>query len=254
MTGLVRRAVDVDGQRLAALLIAAGPALLVIAGVVTPSGLYQEPDDAVRLGIIDDQRSRFAAAQALWALWLLIPGLGFVLLSRHLATLPAWLPTLAALGVVAGSIAGVVFVVLQTADPQRYWLEGDGAWASALGAWLILTAAAFYGLALLRTDGWAVAGVVLAVYAVLGTGAMLASAQAFVVTAGFSVASLAPAFVAWRTGSGRVPKGAVRGGNRRGSRRQHARQLSDGGGVPCLVGARALARVLRDGPGAPQAH
>jgi hypothetical protein len=203
MTGVVRHAMDTDGQRLAALLIAAGPVLLIVAGIVTPSGLYQEPDDAIRIAIIDSQWAMFVAAQVLWSLWLVVPTIGFVLLSRHLTSAIAWLPNVAALSVAAGAIAGVLFVALQTADPQRYWLDGEGAWASMVGAWLIIAAAILYGLAMINARGWAVAAYVLVGYGVVGAVAMLLSAPAFYITAGFSLAALAPAVALW-SGSPRV--------------------------------------------------
>jgi hypothetical protein len=191
---------EFDHQRIAVGLLASGPVLLIAAGFATPAGLYQAPDDASRLGIIDGQPTRFLAAQLLWALWLVAPALGFVLLSRHLGSPVASLPTLGALAVVAGAAAGVLFVALQTLDPQRFWLGGEGTWAATAAAWLLVVASAMFAIGLLQAPVWAVAGVVLAGFALVGAGALLVSAPPFWVTAGWTLAALAPAIVLWRGG------------------------------------------------------
>jgi hypothetical protein len=189
---------EMDGQRLAAGLIAGGVLLFAVAGVATPQGLYQAPEHATRLQIIDDERARFLLAQALWALMLAVPAAGLVAASRQIAAPHVWLPTVAAVAIVVGAAAGVLFVVLQTVDPLRFWLNGGGAWASAASAWLIVLAAALYGVAMFQAPGWGIAGYVLAVYAAVGGVALLLGGPPFYVVAGFYVAALAPAFVLWQ--------------------------------------------------------
>jgi len=187
-----------DDQRLAAALISIGLLIFVVAGIATPQGLYQAPEHSTRLQIIDDERARFLLAQVLWALMLAIPAAGFVLVSRQITVPLAWLPTLAALAIVVGAAGGIVFVVLQTADPLRFWLNGGAAWVSLLSAWLIILAAALYGLGMLQAPGWGIAGYVLVAYAAVGAVALLLGGPPFFVVAGFYLAALAPAFVLWQ--------------------------------------------------------
>jgi hypothetical protein len=188
---------EMDGQRLAAGLIAGGILLFAVAGVATPQGLYQAPEYATRLQIIADDRARFLVAQLLWALMLAVPAVGFVVASRQIASPLTWLPTVAALAIVIGAAAGVLFVVLQTVDPLRFWLNGGGAWASAASAWLIVLAAALYGIAMVQAPGWGIAGYILLAYAGMGAVALLLGGPPFFVVAGFYLAALAPAFVLW---------------------------------------------------------
>jgi len=189
---------EMDEQRLAGGLIASGIVIAVVAGIATPQGLYQAPEHATRLQIIEGDRARFLIAQVLWGLMLSVPAAGFVMASRQIVVLLAWLPTVAALAILVGAAAGVLFVLLQTVDPLRFWLNGGGAWISAASAWLIVLAAALYGVGMVQAPGWGVAGYVLAAYALVGAVALLFGAPAFFVVAGFYLAALAPAFVLWQ--------------------------------------------------------
>jgi hypothetical protein len=129
---------------------------------------------------------------------LAIPAAGFVLVARQITVPLTWLPTLAALAIVVGTMGGILFVVLQTVDPLRFWLNGGAAWVSLGSAWLILLAAALYGVGMVQASGWGIAGYILAVYAVVGAVALLVGGPPFFVVAGFYVAALAPAFVPWQ--------------------------------------------------------
>ena len=187
-----------EGQRLAAGLIVGGILLFAAAGIATPQGLYQVPEHATRLQIIEDDRAHFLVAQLLWALMLAVPAAGFVMASRQIVAPLGWLPTVAALAIVVGAAAGVIFVVLQTVDPLRFWLNGGGAWASAASAWLIVLAGALYGVGMVQAPGWGIAGYILAAYAAVGAVALLVGGPPFFVVAGFYLAALAPAFVLWQ--------------------------------------------------------
>jgi hypothetical protein len=189
---------DADVHRLAAGLIAGGIVVALIAGVVTPQGLYQVPDPAARIQIISDQHPRFLVAQVLWALMLALPAAGFVLVSARMQAPVAWLPTAAALLIAAGAAGGIAFVVLQTVDPSRFWLDGQATGISVAAAWLTLLASALYGSAMLATPGWGMAGYLLAAYAALGAVALLLGGPPFFVVVGFYLAALAPAFVLWQ--------------------------------------------------------
>jgi hypothetical protein len=187
-----------DDQRLAAGLIASGILIAVVAGIATPQGLYQAPEHAARLQIIDDERARFLLAQLLWTLMLAIPAAGFVLVARQITVPLTWVPTLAALAIVVGTMGGILFIVLQTVDPLRFWLNGGAAWVSLGSAWLIVLASAQFGVGMVLAPEWGIAGYVLAVYAVVGAVALLVGGPPFFVVAGFYVAALAPAFVLWQ--------------------------------------------------------
>ena len=187
-----------ETDRIAAGLIAGGVLLAAIAGISTPAGLYQEPDFAQRLRIIADQGGRFVLAQALWAAMLAVPAVGFLLLGSRLSAAPPWLTLAAAAAIVAGALAGIAFVALQTIDPERFWLAGGAVWLAVVAAWLTVAAAGLYGVALLAEPGWSVAGYILVAFAALGAGALLMGAPAFFVTAAFYLAALAPATVLLR--------------------------------------------------------
>jgi hypothetical protein len=187
-----------EGQRLAAGLIAGGILLFAVAGFTTPQGLYQAPEHATRLQIIDDERARFLLAQVLWALMLAVPAAGFVVASSQIAAPTSWLLPVAGLAIVVGSAGGVLFVLLQTVDPQRFWLDGGAAWVSLTSASLIIVAAALYGVGMLQAPGWGIAGYVLLVYAAVGAVGLLLGGPPFFVVAGFYLAALAPAFVLWQ--------------------------------------------------------
>jgi hypothetical protein len=188
---------EMEDQRLAAALIAGGILLFAVGGLATPQGLYQAPEHATRLQIIDDQHARFLLAQVLWALMLIVPAAGLVLASRQIEAPTTWLPAVAAVAVCVGAAGGVLFVVLQTVDPQRFWLDGGAAWVSLASVWLIVLAAVLYGVGMLQAPGWGIAGYVLVAYAAVGAVALLLSGPPFFVVAGFYLAALVPAFVLW---------------------------------------------------------
>jgi hypothetical protein len=129
---------------------------------------------------------------------LAVPAAGFVVASRQIASPTSWLMTVAALAIVVGSAGGVLFVLLQTLDPQRLWLDGGAAWVSLASAWLIVLAAALYGIGMLQAPGWGVAGYALLAYAAVGGIGLLLGAPPFFVVAGFYLAALVPAFVLWQ--------------------------------------------------------
>jgi hypothetical protein len=189
---------EMDGQRLAAGLIAGGILLFAVAGITTPQGLYQAPEHAARLQIIEDDRAHFLVAQLLWALMLAVPAAGFVLASRQIAAPTTWLPAVAALAVSIGAAAGVLFVVLQTVDPQRFWLDGRASWVSVVSASLIVVAAALYGIGMMQAPGWGIASYILAAYAAVGAIALLLGGPPFFVVAGFYLVALVPAFELWQ--------------------------------------------------------
>jgi hypothetical protein len=101
------------------------------------------------------------------------------------------------MAIVLGAAGGILFVLLQTLDPQRFWLEGGAAWVSLASAWLIVTATALYGIGMLQAPGWGIAGYVLLAYAAVGAVGLLLGAPPFFVVAGFYLAALAPACVLW---------------------------------------------------------
>jgi hypothetical protein len=187
-----------DDPRLPAGLVAGGVLIFVAAGLETPQGLYQAPEHATRLQIIDNERARFLVAQLLWALMLAVPAAGFVLVSRQIDAPLAWLPSAGTLAIVGGAGAGILFVVLQTLDPLRFWLDGGAAWVSIASAWLIILAAALYGAGMLMAPGWGIAGYVLAAYGVVGAVALLLGGPPFFVVAGFYLTAMAPALVVWQ--------------------------------------------------------
>jgi S-formylglutathione hydrolase FrmB len=93
-------------------------------------------------------------------------------------------------GSVVGAAAMVVGAALWT------WCMADR--ASNASAWLIIVAAALYGIGMLQSSGWGIAGYVLLAYAAAGGVALLLGGPPFFVVAGFYLAALAPALVLWQ--------------------------------------------------------
>ena len=69
------------------------------------------------------------------------------------------------------------------------------------GAWLVAAAATVSAVAIVRSDGWAGEGPILAGHALIAAVALLPSTPAFVVIAAFSPVALTPAFVLWQASS-----------------------------------------------------
>jgi hypothetical protein len=165
--------------QLTGILLVSGFVVLAASALVGVPGLYGAGSIDAQLELIRAHRRRWLATQALVTLYLVLAGAGFVALAVELAPdAGSWVPAVAALAVVAGSLSGLYFVFLQTTDPRggysskyplpeaaAYWLWLGGvllfgvAWLLAGPAWLgALTVAgsvAFTALFLVTGKGFA---------------------------------------------------------------------------------------------------
>jgi hypothetical protein len=139
-------------EQIAGVLILIGAALFVIAMLISPP-LYQEPDIDKREQIVKARRGRWNVSQIFFGLGVLVPAIGFLLLTIHLHRSQShWsiYPGMAAL--LTGAVAGTAFVYLQTLDPGRYWRHSGPVALIVVYVVLTLGALIFYGIAFGQAD------------------------------------------------------------------------------------------------------
>jgi len=104
-------------QRLSGIVIIAGFALWLGAMFSSPH-LYDTEDLDVRMQTIEAQQSRWIASQVLFGLGILVPALGFAILSAQQKTALFYVGA----GLFAlGSVFGALIVYNQTLDPLAFW-------------------------------------------------------------------------------------------------------------------------------------
>ena len=109
-----------DGQSVAGLTLIVGFVLMLIAGFLSPPGLYQEPDSEARLVIIADHPGRWKTSNLFYALAGMVTAAGqvwFAFLAQSSAN-----PLLVGAGAGAfalGSAAWVVFMIQRTVRPDN---------------------------------------------------------------------------------------------------------------------------------------
>lgn len=136
--------------RLSAILLIAGFAVLMIAWLIGPRGIYQTLDLQRRVQIIEDSKARWNIAQSLIGLSLLLTTIGFFVLNTRLYTVAnAWVPTLGAVAFIFAFIPAALFLYRQTTDPLRSY---EGAYSSmeTLYYWLALAGLLLFGIAFLQ--------------------------------------------------------------------------------------------------------
>jgi len=166
-----------DTQRLAGVLLIASFVTLMLSTVVNAPGLYQTQDIEQRLQIIETHRTRWLINQALVVLYAPLTVIAFSLLAYTLRTRgQPWIPVLGAVAIVAGTVAGMYFVYLQTTDPRGGY---SGAYPTPenLAYWLWLAGMLLFGVAFLQAGlpGW---------LGYLTAGAALLYGIAFLITGG----------------------------------------------------------------------
>jgi len=146
------REISMDAQQISAVLFISGFAVLVIASLIGPRGIYQTPDLQRRLQIIDDNKIRWNIAQPLLGLGLSLTAVGFVVLAIWLSTLTnAWIPGLGAVAIVVGTISGLIFLYRQTIDPIGSY-QGIYSGTEMLYYRLSLVGLLLFGVAFLQAD------------------------------------------------------------------------------------------------------
>lgn len=169
-----------DARILAAVLLIAGFLAIALSSVVGAPGLYDSADIGHRMLVIETYRSRWLMAQASVELYGVLTLLGFAALAAALrARGPVWLPTLGAVALAAGMISAMVFVYLQTTNPESGY-SGGYPLPEALAYWLSLAGLFLFGIAFLQADlpawlGYLAAGgaaVYALIYLVTGAGFM----------------------------------------------------------------------------------
>jgi hypothetical protein len=137
-----------DTQRLSAVLLIAGFAVLILRLPLSLPGLYQTTDPTERVQIIEENKPRWNISQSLIGLSLLLTTIGFFVLNTRLYTVAnAWVPTLGAAAFVIALIPAALFLYRQTTDPL-----GSRAYSGmqTLYYWLALAGLLLFGVAFLQ--------------------------------------------------------------------------------------------------------
>lgn len=139
-------------QSLAAVLLIAAAVAVFLSSFVNAPGLYQTEDIEERLGIIEANRTRWLANQALVVAGALLLVGGFGLLAGDLRPAAGrWIPVLGAVAFAAGTLSGLYFVYLQTVDPRGGY-SGAYPFPENLAYWLWLAGTVLIGAALLSSS------------------------------------------------------------------------------------------------------
>ena len=155
-----------DTQRLSAILLIAGFAVLMVASLLGPQGIYQTSDPTERVQIVEENMTGWNITQSLTGLGILLTAAGFFVLNTRLYTMGnAWVPTLGAAAFVIGAISGALFLYRQTTDPLSAF-EGAYSGMQTLYYWLTLAGLLLFGVSFLQAGlpawlGYLTAGVAL---------------------------------------------------------------------------------------------
>lgn len=138
-----------DTQRLSAILLIAGFAVLMVASLFGPQRIYQTADPAERVQIIEEDLNGWNITQSLTGISILLTAVGFAVLASRLRTLGnAWVPILGAAALVVGAISGALFLYRQTTDPLSAF-EGAYSGMQTLYYWLTLAGLLLFGVSFL---------------------------------------------------------------------------------------------------------
>ena len=139
-----------DTQRLSAILLIAGFAVLMVASLLGPRGIYQTSDPSERVQIVEENMTSWKITQSLTGLGLLLTAAGFFVLNTRLYTMGnAWVPTLGAAAMVVGAISAALFLYRQTTDPLSAF-EGAYSGMQTLAYWLWLAGLLLFGVSFLQ--------------------------------------------------------------------------------------------------------
>lgn len=105
-------------QSLSGIFLISGFVLYFLAMIVAPR-LYQEDDLEKRVDIIESKKTRWILSQVMFALGMVLPGVGFVALA--LSSPSTWPLTLGVAAFFIGGLLGAVLLYRQTVDPLGFW-------------------------------------------------------------------------------------------------------------------------------------
>jgi hypothetical protein len=139
-------------QRLAAVLLIAACVATLLSTMINAPGLYATQDIEERLQIIEMYRTRWLTNQALVVLFGILLVAGFGMLASLLRTKgQTWIPVLGAVAMFAGTISGLYFLYLQTADPRGGY-SGAYPIPEQIAYWLWLGGMLLFGFAFLQAS------------------------------------------------------------------------------------------------------
>jgi hypothetical protein len=123
--------------------------MLFGGAVLSPPGIYGEPDIGARLETIAAHQTRWFASQAVSGLALALAPVGYVLLALHFrqgggGTLGAF----AAGCILVGSLIGEVYLYRFAVDPGTYWERSSALLQAAV--WLTIAGSFLFGLIFLQ--------------------------------------------------------------------------------------------------------
>jgi hypothetical protein len=162
----MKRRFQMSLQRLSAILFIIVFVTVILGVLVNAPGLYVTQDINARLQIIESNKTRWLTNQALTFIYILLTAIGFAILSSILRrTGNGWVPILAAIFIMVGSLSGTYFVYLQTIDPRGGY-SGAYPLAEHLAYWFWLAGFFLFGIAFLQTNlplwlGYLTAGIAL---------------------------------------------------------------------------------------------
>ncbi|HEY5731895.1 MAG TPA: hypothetical protein VLA72_13965 [Anaerolineales bacterium] len=145
-----------DTQRLSAIFLIAAFMTIILSTVINAPGLYQTQNIEERLQIIDTYRTRWLVNQALILVYSLFTIAGFLLLASVIGKrVQSQVLTLGAVALIAGTIAGLYFLYLQTTDPRGGYSGAYPIWEN-LAYWLWLAGIILFGVTFLqaRLSAW----------------------------------------------------------------------------------------------------
>lgn len=127
-----------DLIRTSAILMIIGFSLIIIGAVIGPPGVYQKPELADRLKIIDKHQGRWKATNIISALGILFTSTGFLVIS--ISIWKSQNQTLLFLGAAGAVISGLAISIesyLRAIDPATRLSSNSAMFAIGLGAFIV---------------------------------------------------------------------------------------------------------------------
>lgn len=168
-------------QMLAGVLLILGFVFVLVASIVGPPRLYQEPESEVRLEIIANYPTRWAASNLFFALGALVTAGGLALIALQLrGSVSPWLLGLGAAAYLLGAIVWAIFMFQRTVNPASLFTSYAFSPLTVALVWLSVTGLLLYGILFLQAGypGWLGVGTI-AGMALIGGAALLFPAQFF---------------------------------------------------------------------------
>jgi hypothetical protein len=166
---------------LAGVLLILGFVFVLVASIVGPPRLYQEPNSEVRLEIIANFPTRWTVSNLFFALGALVTAAGLTLFALQLReSVSPWLIWLAVAAYILGAIVWVIFMFQRTVNPASLFTSYAFSPLTVALVGLSVTGLLLYGILFLQAGypGWLGVGTI-AGMALIGGAALLFPAQFF---------------------------------------------------------------------------